>query len=92
MSRFLKDVPEQTASFSPITLEGGRFAYDAHERLTTEHYKTPQAATLFRYDYTYDDEGNRYRKEYRASSDLRVYYSDTTGSTSDGENDELGQH
>jgi len=57
--------------------------------LTTEHYRAEDASTLFRHDYTYDDDGNRYRKEYNGDSDLRVYYSDGTGSTSDGEDANL---
>jgi len=65
------------------------FSYDTDERLTTEHYQTPQQTTLFRFDYTYDDDGNRYRKEYRDDDSLRVYYSDATGATTDGEDTNL---
>ena len=57
------------------------FAYDAHERLATEHYKTPQAATLFRYDYTYDDDGNRLSKKYDGSDSKVVWFSDETDRT-----------
>ncbi len=67
-----------------ITHEDGRydtFAYDAHERLITEHYRTPQDTTLFRYGYEYDDDGNRLSKQYDGNANKVVWFSDETDRT-----------
>lgn len=68
--------------------EDGRFdtfAYDAHERLTTEHYKAQDGTTLYRFDYTYDDDGNRTEKKYdydpQTGTNKIVWFSDETDRT-----------
>ncbi|MBN1917247.1 MAG: hypothetical protein JW889_05000, partial [Verrucomicrobia bacterium] len=71
-----------------INHEDGRFdqfSYDAHERLTTEHYKAQDGSTYYRFDYAYDNDGNRTEKKYdydpQAGTTKIVWFSDETDRT-----------
>jgi hypothetical protein len=75
---------------SRITFDDGRktgYGYDKLSRLLQEEYKTAQESLLNKYEYTYDQDGNRLTKTHEGSPSRVVNYASDRDASSPGFNE-----